>query len=236
MTTASVHHVTGFGLDVDHVRAADEHIGHRVSRRIDGRYVIDAFGADPLLMDAATGVLEAAMRVEVVHGDRLPRSGPAVLVANRGLGVLEPAALALAVRSEVGRRIRAVAAPDVPVLGPLARKFGGIGAIADDLGAALRAGYLVAVPLGNTWMRVGAGEPPLHLLTAAVGTPVLPVAVQPVGPLGIPLRGWRVTFGTPIALEPGLPDRDPLAAAELAESAREGVESLLEMDHHPAGG
>lgn len=237
MTTASVHHVTGFGMDVDHVDPRGEaSFIDRASRRIDGRYVIDAFGADPLLMDAAAPVARAAMRVEVVHAERLPRSGPAVLVANRGFGVLEPLALALAVRQAVNRRIRVVAAPDGIGFGPVWRKFGGIGALADDLGAALRAGYLVAVPLGNTWLRTGAGEPPLQLLRGAVGSPVLPVAVRPVGPFGLPVRGWRVKIGPPITLEPGLPNKDPLAAAELAESARDGVEGLLEMERHPSGG
>jgi 1-acyl-sn-glycerol-3-phosphate acyltransferase len=227
-TDASLTRLPGFGLDADRITAnVDESISARFSRRLAGRYSIDAFGADPLLTDALAPLMQSVMRVEVANGERLPKTGPAVLVSNRAFGVGEPLALMLGVRDAVGRRLRLVDAPDLPILGPLLRKFGGIGAVAADLGAALRAGHLVGVPLGPTWLRTGTGEPPIELLTAAVGFPVFPVAVEPIGPFGLALRGWRVTVGQMIELEPGLPKLDPLAAADLAELARDGVESLL---------
>ena len=47
----------------------------------------------------------AAIRVEVEGGENVPTTGPAVLVANRGFGVVEPAVLGIAVRRVVSRRL-----------------------------------------------------------------------------------------------------------------------------------
>ena len=145
------------------------------------------------------------MPVQVEHPERLPRTGPAVLVSNRGLGVVEPTALAVALRQEAGRRLRVIGAPDVPILGDLMRKLGAVMSYQDDLAALLRAEHVAAIPLGPTWLRTGAGTPPIQLLVAALGYPVIPVAVRPGGPLGLPLRPWRVTVGEPLdPCRPGL--------------------------------
>jgi hypothetical protein len=202
-----------------------------IRRRVDGRYPIDPFGADPQLQDVVGPVLELTIRVRVAHGERLPRSGPALLVCNRGLGVPEPAVLMVAARRECGRRLRVVGVPDVALLGDLFHKLGGVGSYPGDLAALLRAGHLAAVPLGPTWLRTGVGTPPLGLLVAALGYPVLPVAVVPGGPFGLPLRPWRVVVGEPLEIAaPGGAVRagDPLGGAELAEAARDGVRRLLD--------
>src|SRR6266508_3904557 len=80
-------------------------------RRVDGRFQIDAFGGDAQLMDLAGLVLTFGVRVEVEHAERIPRIGGALIVANRGLGILEPAALGVAVRLAVGRRLRIIGGP-----------------------------------------------------------------------------------------------------------------------------
>ena len=67
---------------------------------------------------------------------------------------------------------------------------------------------------------------PALLLVAALGYPVVPVAVRPGGPIGLPLGAWRVTVGAPL-LVGEIGDRDPLTAAELAELAREAVHALV---------
>jgi hypothetical protein len=127
---------------------------------------------------------------------------------------------------QAGRRPN-VGAPDVPVLGDLMRKLGGVMAYPGDVGALLRAGHLAAVPLGSTWLRTAGGTPPLPLLVPALGYPVIPVAVTPGGPFGLPLRPWRVVVGEALAVRSRRGSRDPLAAAELAEAAREAVSALL---------
>jgi hypothetical protein len=204
-------------------------------RRLDGRFQIDAFGGDAQLMDLAGRVLAFGVRVEVEHAERIPRIGGALIVANRGLGILEPAALAAAVRLAVGRRLRIIGAPDAPVLGDVMRKIGAVGYRADDIAALLRAGHLAAAPLASTWLRSGAGAPPRELLAAIVGYPVVPAAVLPGGPGPLPIRPWRVLVGPVVETVTDAVPGDTLAGAELAERTRTAVNRLLADARRAAG-
>jgi 1-acyl-sn-glycerol-3-phosphate acyltransferase len=221
-----------YGIDADRVLSIDDPI-RWLKRRLDGRYAVDEFGGDPHLMDLLAPLPATAIRVEVEHADRLPRSGGALLVSNRGIGMAEPFVLGLAVRRAASRRLRVVGAPDLPLVGPLVQKLGGIGYSPSDCVAMLRAGHLLAAPLGMTWLRAGAGEPPRPLLGAALGFPVIPIAVRPGGPFGLsvgvwPGAPWRVVVGEPMLAPPGTDVHDQLAAAELAEQVRNAVGDLLE--------
>jgi 1-acyl-sn-glycerol-3-phosphate acyltransferase len=219
-----------YGVDLDRAQAP-ESPWRVVRRRLGGRYPVDPHGFDPQLQDLLAPLLALGVRVTVDHPERIPERGPALLVCNRALGLVEPLALTVAARVARGRRLRVVGVPDWPLLGDALHKLGGIGAYHQDLAALLRAGHLAAVPLGPTWLPRGVGAPPLGLLVAAVGYPVLPVAVRPGGPLGLPLRPWRVVIGEPLDVEPlGGPylAGDPLGAAELAAAAQDGVRELLE--------
>jgi hypothetical protein len=202
-------------------------------RRVDGRFQIDAFGGDAQLMDLAGLVLAFGVRVEVEHAERIPRIGGALIVANRGLGILEPAALGVAVRLAVGRRLRIIGAPDTPVIGDVLRKIGAVGYRADDVAALLRAGHLAAAPLASTWLRSGAGAPPRELLAAIVGYPVVPAAVLPGGPGPLPIRPWRVVVGPVVETVTDAVPGDTLAGAELAERTRTAVNQLLEVARRP---
>ena len=204
-------------------------------RRLDGRFQIDAFGGDAQLMDLAGRVLAFGVRVEVEHAERIPRIGGALIVANRGLGILEPAALAAAVRLAVGRRLRIIGAPDAPVLGDVMRKIGAVGYRADDIAVLLRAGHLAAAPLASTWLRSGAGAPPRELLAAIVGYPVVPAAVLPGGPGPLPIRPWRVLVGPVVETVTDAVPGDTLAGAELAERTRTAVNTLLADARRAAG-
>lgn len=219
-----------YGIDDDRGQPL-EALGAFLRRRLDGRYPVDPFGGDPQLQDLLLPVLRLAVRVTVEHPERVPQTGPALLVSNRSLGLGEPAALTVAVREASGRRLRVVGVPDAPFVGDVLRKLGGIGAYAGDVAALLRAGHLGAVPLGPTWLRPGVGTPPLGLLVAALGSPVIPVAVRATGPFGLPIRAWRVVFGEPLprdeAVSPYDP-ADPLGGADLAEAARSAVRDLLD--------
>jgi 1-acyl-sn-glycerol-3-phosphate acyltransferase len=226
MSTPGVSVLPVYGVDPDRTQTTD--LVTVVRRRIEGRYPVDAFGSDPQLQDLIAPLVTATVRVRVDHPERLPVDGPAVLVSNRGLGVVEPAALAVALRQEAGRRLRVIGAPDVPIVGDLMRKLGAVMSYQGDLAALLRAGHVAAIPLGPTWLRTGAGTPPIQLLVAALGYPVIPVAVRPGGPLGLPLRPWRVAVGEPLPVRASRGSGDPLAAAELAEAARENVQLLLD--------
>jgi hypothetical protein len=214
-------------LDDDRVQPLELPVGF-VRRRVGGNYAVDAFGGDAQLMDVAGRLLALGVRVNVEHGERLPHVGGAFVVANRGLGIIEPAALAVGVRQAVGRRLRVIGAPDVPVLGDLLRKIGALGYRPDDVAALLRAGCLAAAPLAPTWLQTGAGAPPRELLAAILGFPVVPVAVLPGGPRRLPIRPWRVVIGPVVETGTHAVPGDTLAAAELAERTRAAVNRLLE--------
>ncbi len=196
-------------------------------RRLDGRFQIDAFGGDAQLMDLTGRALALGLRVEVEHAERIPRLGGALVVANRGLGIFEPAALAIAVRQSVGRRLRVIGAPDLPVLGDVLRKIGAVGYRPDDVAVLLRAGHLAAAPLAPTWLRSGAGAPPRELLAAVVGFPVVPAAVLSGGPGRLPVRPWRVLVGPVVETAVDAVPGDTLAGAELVERTRTAVNRLL---------
>ena len=214
-----------YGLDTDRVLAADS-LGEALRRRLAGRYAVDEFGGDPHLMDLVAPLFPLPVAVE--HGERVPDLGPALLIANRGLGILEPLAVVRAVRAAAGRRTRVVGAPELPVLGDAIRTLGAIGYRPDDVAAMLRAGHLAAAPLGPTWLSPGPGEPPRALLVATLGFPVVPVAVRPGFPQALPGRPWRVRFGAMLGPPPGTRTGDQLAAAELAEAVHDAVAALLE--------
>jgi hypothetical protein len=218
--------MAAYGLDADRV-SEGESLLDAVRRRLSGRYLIDPFGLDPQLCDVGAPVVEALVRIRVDGAEHIPVDGPAVFVMNRGLGVLEPTALSLAVRRHVGRRLRVVGAPGVPFVSGLLRRLGSVNGSPDDLGACLRAGHLTAVPLAPTWLRSGAGTPPLRLVQAMMGWTVLPVAVSPGGPFGTTFSPWRISIGEHIALDSSYAAGDPLGAAELAEEARAAVDALL---------
>ena len=171
----------------------------------------------------------ALVRVDVERRRaRARRTGRAVLVANRGLGVVEPAALGVAVRARdrppAARRRRARR----PGRSAASRAASARSARARPTCAAcLRAGHLVAVPLAPTWLRTGAGTPPLPLMQAMTHAPSIPVAVTPGGPFGTPIRPWQVRFGPlgharPTRTTPTTRSR----AARFAEAVRDAVAEL----------
>jgi hypothetical protein len=215
-----------YGLDIDRIGEPDSLLA-ALRRRFGGRYPTDSFGLDPHLADLAAPVVTAIVRVAIIGGEHVPSDGGAVLVANRGFGVMEPSALAVAVRRVTGRRLRVIGAPTTPLVGGLLRRLGAISDSPRDLATCLRAGHLVGVPLRPTWLRTGAGTPPLPLMQAMTRAPAIPVAVQPGGPFGTAIRPWRVQFGPAVTLAEAHDPSDPLAAARLAEAVRDAVSHLL---------
>ncbi len=212
-----------FGVDLDKTQSVEP--VDVIRRHLDGRFSIDPFGADPQLQDVLAPLVVRLVPVRAEGMHHIPSTGPALLVSNRGIGVLEPTAISVAVRKLCGRRLRVVGTPEIPIVGDALRKLGSVGNYPADLGALLRAGHLAALPLGVNWLRTGVGIAPTDMLVVALGYPVIPVLVRPGGPFGLPLLPWQVTFGPPIVVGT-LGDRDPLSAAELAEAAREAVHAL----------
>ena len=221
--------VPNYGIDADRVLALDPPFA-ALSRRVDGRYAVDEFGGDPHLQDMVLPFVLAGFRIEVDHGERIPRRGPALLVANRSfaVGSFEPPVLVATVRRIARRRLRVFGIPEVPIVGVWLHKLGSIGRRPHDVAALLRSGHLAAAPLAPTWLRSTPGDPPRGLLAATLGFPVVPVAVRPGGPLGLPVRAWRVAVGEPILPPDGTRPGDQLGAAELSEQVRAGIRDLLE--------
>jgi hypothetical protein len=218
--------IPNYGIDADRLLGADSLVD-ALRRRFDGRYAVDEFGGDPHLQDLLLNPVVDRIRVEVRHGDRLPRLGPALLVANRSLGFAEPFVLTAAVHQRTRRRLRIVAVPEVPLVSALTHKLGGIGSRAADVAAVLRAGHLTAAPLAPSWWGVRAKEMPRELLAATMGFPVFPVAIRPGGPLGLWVRPWIVSVGEPLSPPAGTSLGDPLVAAELSEAVHHAIAAML---------
>jgi hypothetical protein len=87
----------------------------------------------------------------------------------------------LAALDAAARRVEA------PLLGAIAHKLGGVGRRAGDVAAVLRAGHLAAAPLAMSFAANGAGEAPRAVIASTLGFPLIPVAVRPGGPAGLPV-------------------------------------------------
>lgn len=223
-TVAAVPAVPNYGIDSDRVLSRDSFVD-ALRRRWDGRYAVDEFGGDPHLQDVLLVPILGRIPLVVEHGDRLLRTGPALLVANRGPSLVEALVLAGAVQRETCRRLRLVGVPSPPLVGTLTHKLGGLGWRADDVAAVLRAGHLAAAPLHTRWR--GAGEAPRGLIAATLGFPLFPVAVRAGGPAGLPIRPWVVSVGEMLTPPEGAEPGDPLVAAELAEAVRAAIGEML---------
>jgi hypothetical protein len=198
-------------------------------RRLDGTYAVDEWGLDRDVVAAVSPLLGLRWNVEAFGADVLPVRGPVVLVANSRLGWSEPFVLARGIRLATDRFVRVAAVPDVAPVGPLLRRLGGVLSRPDEVAGLLRAGEMVAVMLGQTLRRdrAGAVRPDLLAPALATGADVVPVALvgREIG------RRWKVVVGPAIERPVG---RGPLAAADLADRARRGVQSLLD-DALPSG-
>jgi hypothetical protein len=226
-TVAARASIPNYGIDADRLLASDS-VVDALKRRFHGHYAVDEFGGDPHLQDLLLNPVVDRIRVEIRHGDRLPRLGPALLVANCSVGSAEPFVLAAAVHQRTRRRLRIVGVPVVPLVSTLTHKLGGIGSRGADVAAVLRAGHLTAAPLAPSWWGVRAKEVPRELLAATMGFPVFPVAIRAGGPMGLWLRPWVVSVGEALAPPAGTSLGDPLVAAELSEAVQHSITELLD--------
>jgi 1-acyl-sn-glycerol-3-phosphate acyltransferase len=128
-----------------------------VRRRVRGDYLLDEYGFDPELAEAAILPLARAVsrgwfRTEATGVEQLPDFGPAVVAANHAgaLWPLDAVMTAAAVHSETAdhRFLRMLGADlvfDAPVLGSLARKAGATANRRSDAVRLLESGELVGV-------------------------------------------------------------------------------------------
>lgn len=113
------------------------------ARRMRGTFEVDPWGLDVDLLHLASPLAGARWSISV-EGEDVLREGPALLVAKLRLRApTEPAVIAAAVFRSVGRPLRVLGVPDVPPVGPLLRRFGGVVDHPAEVAALLRAGHLV---------------------------------------------------------------------------------------------
>ncbi|MGN6693770.1 MAG: hypothetical protein ACTHN0_06295 [Aquihabitans sp.] len=196
----------------------------QIQRRARGAYDVDEWGLDPELVALANPVFGLRWDIEVRGAEQLPVVGGAVLVFNRRFGISEPWIVARGIRQATGRFVRTVGVPDMALIGPFIRRFGGVLDRTDEIAGLLRAGQLVGLPMSrDVRSRERVGHLEVERLEAAIetGAPVVPVAL--VGrELG---RAWTIVVGEPL---PHVADGGPLAAAELAESTHQATQNLLD--------
>jgi hypothetical protein len=193
-------------------------------RRVDGTFEVDEWGLDPDLVALVEPVVDLRWHVAVEGARHVPGAGPAMVVHNRRAGLSEPFVVARAVRVAVHRHARPVGTPDVAPLGTLLRHLGGVLDQADEVAGLLRAGQIVAVPLGRQlWSRHRAGPMPAEMVAAAAGQQA---AIVPAAVIGHETgRRWRVVFGPPIEVPVG---RSGVAdAAAGAEVVTRRIRELL---------
>jgi hypothetical protein len=199
--------------------------------RMSGRYPVDPWGHDPELISLVDPLFGLFVRVRVEGGEHIPADGPAIIVASRRFGIAEPVALIRGISRATGRQPRCVGLPDLAPAGPFLRRMGGAIDRPEEVAGLLRAGELVALPLSPAWrnrqkFRAGHLAPESLAPALSVAVPVIPVAV-----IGGELTGrWRVIVGEPVRRPV---TTSPLALAELAESAREAVQALLDEAFPP---
>lgn len=200
-----------------------------VRRRLDGSYTVDEWGLDTDLVQLASPVFALRWNVVVDGIEGLPDHGPALLVFSRRFGLSEPFVVSRGVRQSTGRFVRVAGAPDLAPVGPALRRLGAVLSRPDEIAGLLRSDHLVALGLAASRRRHLAGAAPAALLAPALstGAAVLPVAVtgREVG------RRWRLVIGPQV--EPPA-SRGPLAAEELGDRVRAGVQALLD-DQFPPG-
>lgn len=169
-----------------------------IRRRLSGDYEVDDFGYDPhlarqLLLPLARPLYDNYFRVKTFGIERIPSTGPALLVANHsGTVAIDAVMVQYAVATEHPERrvVRNVAAElvfQMPFVGALARKTGNAAATEEDAHELLKRGELVGVypegykGVGKGWreryklQRFGRGGFMETALRARV--PIIPVAI-----------------------------------------------------------
>ena len=193
-----------------------------LARRLAGEEAVDEWGYDAGLTPLLDRLLAPPWgRVQVTGAGRVPAGGPALLLVNRRLGLAELLAVARGLQRATGRRPRFLGIPDVDPVGAVLRRVGGALDRPEEVRTLLRAGHLVALPLGRTVDgRIGSLTGARLIPALEAGAALLPVAVA-WGPLP---GWWRVRVGERLEVPPG----DAASVAPwVAEGARRAMANLL---------
>ncbi len=229
-----------------------------IRRRLAGDYPVDDFGYDPelargLLLQLARPLYENYFRIKTLGMERIPNSGPALIVANHsGTVALDALMLQYAVATEhpQKRAIRNMAADLVfrlPFVGPLARKTGSALANDEDALELLRRGELVGVfpegfkGVGKGWreryklQRFGRGGFMEIALKSRV--PIIPVAIigaEEAYPMIADAKLLARALGFPyFPITPTFPLLGPLGLIPLPSKWRIEIGDPIPLDDYP---
>jgi 1-acyl-sn-glycerol-3-phosphate acyltransferase len=229
-----------------------------IQRRLGGHYPVDDFGYDPelsreVLLPLARPLYERYFRVRTLGIDRLPETGPALVVANHsGTLPLDAVMLQYAIATEhpherVLRNIGANLVWQMPFISHLARKSGNAVANEDDALELLRRKELVGVfpegfkGVGKGWseryklQRFGRGGFIEVALRARV--PIVPVAIvgaEETYPMIGDLKPLARALGFPyFPITPTFPLLGPLGALPLPAKWIIEFGEPLQMDEYP---
>ncbi len=239
-------------------RQAERRIEDFVRRRLTGDYPIDDFGYDPelyreVLLPLIRPLYERYFRVRTLGVERIPNSGPALVVGNHsGTVALDAVIAQYAVATEhpnrrVIRNIGADLVYQLPVVGPIARKGGAAVATEEDAQELLRRGELVGVypegykGVGKGWreryklQRFGRGG----FMETALRTrvPIIPVAIvgaEEAFPMIGNARWLARALGAPyFPITPTFPWLGPLGLLPLPSKWIIEFGSPIPMDDYP---
>lgn len=229
-----------------------------IERRLSGDYPVDDFGYDPelareVLLPLAKPLYENYFRVRTYGIERIPSTGPAILVGNHsGTIPLDAVMVQYAVANEhpQKRTVRNVAANlafQMPFMGPLARKTGNAVAHDDDAQELLRRGEILGVfpegykGVGKGWreryklQRFGRGG--FVELALRMRVPVVPVAIvgaEEAYPMIANAKWLAKLFGFPyFPITPTWPLLGPLGAIPLPSRWVIEFGEPIPMDDYP---
>ena len=229
-----------------------------IRRRLSGNYPVDDFGYDPelargLLLQLAKPLYDNYFRVKTLGIDRIPDTGPALIVANHsGTVALDAVMVQYAVATEhpAKRAIRNIGADlvfQLPFVGPMARKTGNAVACDEDAYELLQRGELVGVypegykGVGKGWreryklQRFGRGGFMEVALRNRV--PIIPVAVvgaEEAYPMIANAKFLARALGFPyFPITPTFPWLGPLGLVPLPSKWRIEFGDPIPMDDYP---
>lgn len=183
----------------------------------------DDWGRDPVLV--RNMMLLAQLRWDVATGgdQRLPKRSGALVVVNAPRLSRSALFTAFAVSEAIDRPVRFVGRRDLPLLGALDRRVGGLLDHPDEVAGALRANEIVVMGAASSsrLRRVGAVDHTLVGAALATHTQVFPAATTS-SPFA---RRARVEIGP--ATRPPRRRRGPLTELELADRVRFDITELL---------
>ncbi|HET7482011.1 MAG TPA: lysophospholipid acyltransferase family protein [Actinomycetota bacterium] len=236
----------------------EESFGEFLRRRRSGNYEIDDFGYDPhlareFLMPLMRPIYENYFRVKTLGVERIPDTGPALLVANHsGTVALDALIVQYAVASEhpqkrVVRNVGADLVFQLPFVGPLARKTGNAVACDEDAFELLRRGELMGVypegykGVGKGWreryklQRFGRGG--FMEIALRTRVPIIPIAVvgaEEAYPMIADAKFIARTFGFPyFPITPTFPLLGPLGMIPLPSKWLIEFGDPIPMDDYP---